>query len=151
MQKTLSCKVRVKTCEELPYGLLFHGYQRTFYPFNLQTWKINVSWWIETRSRSKSVLLCYFIVFLVLITCRYYVFTDTKTECLIDRYSWIKIKTERKRNRKNFKEIFKQFLYNSINYVLSMWYNNLIEIRKCMKIKIKKEKSKYSKYSKLFR
>lgn len=58
MQKTLSCKVRVKTCEELPYGLLFHGYQRTFYPFNLQTWKINVSWWIETRSRSKSVLLC---------------------------------------------------------------------------------------------
>lgn len=37
----------------------FHGYQRTLYPFNQQTWKINVSWWIETRSRSKSVFHCF--------------------------------------------------------------------------------------------
>ena len=64
-----------------------------FYPFNLQTWKINVSWWIETRSRSKSVLLCISLFSSCLLRFKLLCFHGYRNcECLIDRYSWINIK-----------------------------------------------------------
>lgn len=57
-KKHCLAKYASKRVKSYRMAFCFTDIKGRFYPFNLQTWKINVSWWIETRSRSKSVLLC---------------------------------------------------------------------------------------------